>query len=73
MILDMVSNAVFDSREMTKERKVICEEIKMIQDQPDDLVHDTVAELVFKDMPLGNSIIGTQTSLSKITRLSSQI
>ena len=31
-------------------------------------VHDTVAELVFKDMPLGNSIIGTQTSLSKITR-----
>lgn len=68
VILDMVSNAVFDSREMTKERKVICEEIKMIHDQPDDLVHDTVAELVFKDMPLGNSIIGTQTSLSKITR-----
>ena len=58
VILDMVSNAVFDSREMTKERKVICEEIKMIQDQPDDLVHDTVAELVFKDMPLGNSIMG---------------
>lgn len=68
VILDMVSNAVFDSHEMTKERKVICEEIKMIQDQPDDLVHDTVTELVFKGMPLGNSIIGTQTSLNRITR-----
>lgn len=53
---------------MTKERQVICEEIKMIQDQPDDLVHDNITELVFKDAPLGNSIIGTKTSLSRITR-----
>ncbi len=68
VILDMVNNAVFDSKEMTKERKVICEEIKMTQDQPDDLAHDTVTELVFKDTPLGNSIIGTQTSLNRITR-----
>ncbi len=68
VITDMVNNAVFDSREMTKERKVICEEIKMIQDQPDDLVHDTAIELVFKGMPLGNSIIGTASSLSRITR-----
>lgn len=68
VLLDMVNNAVFDSREMTKERQVICEEIKMIQDQPDDLVHDTATELVFKGTPLGNSIIGTKTSLSRITR-----
>ena len=40
----------------------------MIQDQPDDLVHDNITELVFKDAPLGNSIIGTKTSLSRITR-----
>ncbi|MFR9010181.1 MAG: M16 family metallopeptidase [Anaerovoracaceae bacterium] len=68
VIIDMVCNAVFDGREMTKERQVICEEIKMIQDQPDDLVHDNITELVFKDAPLGNSIIGTKTSLSRITR-----
>ncbi|PWL94719.1 MAG: peptidase M16 [Clostridiales bacterium] len=68
VIIDMVNDAVFDSREMTKERQVICEEIKMIQDQPDDLVHDSITELVFKDSPLGNLIIGTKTSLSRITR-----
>lgn len=68
VLLDMINNSVFDSREMTRERRVICEEIKMIEDQPDDLAHDTVMELVFADSPLANSIIGTPTSLKGITR-----
>ena len=68
VLLDMVSNSVFDAREMTKERKVIYEEIKMIEDQPDDLCHDKVTEMVFKGTPLGNSIIGNKTSLARITR-----
>lgn len=68
VLLDMVSNSIFDAREMTKERKVIYEEIKMIEDQPDDLCHDKVTEMVFKGTPLGNSIIGNKTSLARITR-----
>lgn len=68
VLIDMINNAIFDSREMTKERKVICEEIKMIEDQPDDLTHDIATELVFKGAGLGNSIIGTKSSLKKITR-----
>ena len=68
VILDMINNAVFDSREMTKERKVICEEIKMIGDQPDDLANDTATELVFKGTPLAKSITGTPTSLKGISR-----
>lgn len=68
VILDMLNNSVFDKHEMTKERKVICEEIKMIEDQPDDLAHDTVTELLFKGNPLGKSIIGTPTSLRGISR-----
>lgn len=68
VLLDMLNNSVFDSKEMTKERQVICEEIKMIEDQPDDLAHDTVCEMVFRGNELGNSIIGTKSSLKKITR-----
>lgn len=68
VLLDMLNESVFDSHEMTKERKVICEEIKMIEDQPDDLAQDKVMEMVFKGSPLGNSVIGTPTSLKKITR-----
>lgn len=68
VLLDMLNESVFDSHEMTKERKVICEEIKMIEDQPDDLAQDKVMEMVFRGSPLGNSVIGTPTSLKKITR-----
>ncbi len=68
VILDMLNNSVFDAREMTKERKVIIEEMKMVEDQPDDLAHDKVLELVFKGNPLAKSIIGTPTSLKSISR-----
>ncbi len=68
VILDMLTDSVFDKKEMDKERKVICEEIKMIEDQPDDLAHDTVTEMLFKGSPLGKRIIGTPTSLKNISR-----
>ena len=68
VICDMLSNSLFDKEEMKKERMVICEEIKMTQDAPDELSHETVTSLVFKGNPLGKSIIGTPTSLNRITR-----
>ncbi len=68
VILDMLSDSVFDKTEMDKERNVICEEIKMLEDQPDELAHDNATELLFKGTPLGRSIIGTPTSLKGIDR-----
>lgn len=68
VLLDMLCHSVFDREEMKKERQVICEEIKMTQDQPDDLAHDNIGEIMFSRDPLGNSIIGTPTSLSRISR-----
>ncbi|MCQ4635957.1 insulinase family protein [Anaerovorax odorimutans] len=68
ILLDMLLNSRMDEKEMQKEKSVICEEIKMIQDTPDDDAHDTVCELVFKGNPLGNSIIGTPASLDNIDR-----
>lgn len=68
VIIDMLTDSLFDKKEMDKERQVICEEIKMTKDTPDDLAHDTITSMVFKGTPLGNSIIGTPTSLKRITR-----
>ena len=68
VICDMLSHSLFEKEEMKKERMVICEEIKMTQDAPDELSHETVTSLVFKGNPLGNSIIGTPTSLKHISR-----
>ncbi|MGF6375590.1 putative Zn-dependent peptidase [Clostridiales Family XIII bacterium PM5-7] len=68
VLVDMLTNSVLDKEEMNKERQVICEEIKMTQDAPDDLAHDTITEMVFKGNPLGKSIIGTPSSLNRISR-----
>lgn len=68
ILLDMLLNSEFNEEEMEKEKSVIYEEMKMIQDSPDDDAHDTVCELLFQGNPLGRSIIGTQDSLKGIER-----
>ena len=68
ILLDMITNSNMDEEEMDKERKVILEEMKMIQDMPDEDVHDMIVELVFSEHPLGKTIIGTPESLEGIDR-----
>ncbi len=68
ILLDMLTGSKFDPEEMDKERKVICEEIKMVKDSPDDDVYDTISELVASGNPLGRSILGTPESLAGIDR-----
>ncbi len=68
ILIDMLTSSRFDEEEMNKERKVICEEIKMVKDSPDDDVYDTISELVSSGNPLGRSILGTPESLEGIDR-----
>ncbi|WP_312354844.1 M16 family metallopeptidase, partial [Aminipila sp.] len=68
ILLDMFLNSKFDKTEMSKEKQVIYEEMKMIEDTPDDYAHDVISDLVFKGCPYEKSIIGTQTSLKSISQ-----
>lgn len=68
VLTDMVTSSVFPSREMTKERNVIREEIKMTLDSPDELALDRAESILFRESSLGNSITGTPTSLSRVSR-----
>lgn len=68
ILLDMMVNSRFDEEEMEKEKNVVYEEMKMIQDTPDDDAHDTICEQLFYGDPLSRSIIGHRESLEKITR-----
>jgi predicted Zn-dependent peptidase len=67
VMADMLNNSVFDPVEMEKERSVIIEEMKMIEDSPDDIGHDLIGEQVFADSPLGHRIIGTPESVSSVS------
>jgi predicted Zn-dependent peptidase len=68
VLADMLRNSTFDADELDKERKVIFEEIRAIQDVPEDLVHDLIDEVVWGDDPVGREIAGTEETVANITR-----
>ena len=68
VLADMMTNSLFDSTEMEKEKNVIVEEMKMIEDVPDDFGHDLITEAIFEGSPLSNRIIGSRESVNGISR-----
>ena len=65
---DIVQNPLFDAVEMAREKKVIFEEMSMVEDTPDDLVTEVFAESFWPDHPLGRPILGTRASVSRFKR-----
>jgi predicted Zn-dependent peptidase len=68
VLADILSNSRFDSQELEKEKKVIIEEIKDIEDSPGDWVHDLFAENIWKNHPLGRPIIGRKEKIKSFDR-----
>ena len=60
---DIVLNPLFDPAEMTKEKKVIFEEMSMVEDTPDDLVMELFTEAFWPDHPLGRPILGNRKTV----------
>ncbi len=65
---DMLRNSVFDPVEIDKERGVIVEEIRGIDDTPDDLIHDVIDDLVWNGQTVGRSVIGSEKTVRAVTR-----
>ncbi len=68
LLSDIVLHPRFDSKDIERERKVIFEEIKMVEDTPDELVFDLFTEHFWKGHPLGQPVQGTIDKVSKITQ-----
>ncbi len=68
--LDVMTDMVFEPAltDIDSEREVVLEEIAMVDDNPQDLVHDLAAEAVFGDHPLGRPVIGRAEVISSISR-----
>jgi len=65
VLSDLVLNPVFAAQDITRERGVILEEIKMDEDSPDYLVHEIFTQNFWKDHPLGKPILGTKDSVKR--------
>ncbi|MCK9217086.1 MAG: insulinase family protein [Firmicutes bacterium] len=68
ILCDMFLNSCFSEKEIEKEKGVVLEEISMYEDSPEDLVHDILTQTVWANNPLGMSILGTEDTLSNLTR-----
>ncbi|MCU1307513.1 MAG: peptidase M16-like protein [Acidobacteriaceae bacterium] len=68
VLSDLVLNPVFDAQDITRERGVILEEIKMDEDNPDYLVHEIFTQNFWKDHPLGRPILGTRDTVRRFER-----
>lgn len=68
--LDVMTDMVFAPAltDIDSEREVVLEEIAMVDDNPQDLVHDLAAEAVFGDHPLGRPVIGRAEVIASISR-----
>ncbi|HVN83123.1 MAG TPA: pitrilysin family protein [Terriglobia bacterium] len=68
ILSDLVLNPKFDAGDIEKERGVVLEEIKMVEDTPDDLVNEIFTQNFWKDHPLGRPILGTKQTITRLDR-----
>jgi len=61
---DLITGPLFANDELDRERNVVLEEINMVEDTPDDLVHEVFISSFWPDHPLGRSILGTAETLA---------
>ena len=64
LLSDMVLRPALAPADVAKEQSVILEEIKMVEDAPDDLVHEVFAQQFWSRHPLGRPILGTPETVS---------
>jgi predicted Zn-dependent peptidase len=58
LVTDILMQPLFAASDIEKEKAVVLQEIKMVEDTADDLVHDLFAERVWAGHPLGRPILG---------------
>lgn len=68
VVCDMLTGSLIRPEDVEAERGVILEEMAMAEDDPGDVVHDLFAQVLYGDSPLGRPILGTQETVTALTR-----
>jgi predicted Zn-dependent peptidase len=66
ILSDIFLNSTFDPQEVERERQVILQEINMVEDTPDELIHDLFNRLFWVDNSLGSPVLGTTETVNTI-------
>ena len=68
VLSDLVLSPRFAEEEIAREKGVILEEIRMTQDNPEDLVHELFSQNFWSNHSLGRPILGTKKTVSSFER-----
>src|SRR5580765_4376076 len=63
LLTDLVAHPRFDQEDLEREQRVILEEMKMVEDAPDELLGELFNAAYFPDQPLGRPIEGTRETV----------
>ncbi|HET9491176.1 MAG TPA: pitrilysin family protein [Methylomirabilota bacterium] len=68
LLTDILLHPRFDADELEREKSVVLQEIKMVEDTPDDLIHDLFSAHVWAGHPLGRPILGSREAVEAYRR-----
>jgi predicted Zn-dependent peptidase len=63
LLADLIAHPRFDQEDLEREQKVILEEMKMVEDTPDELLGELFNAAYFPNHPLGRPIEGTRETV----------
>ncbi len=68
LLCDLFLDSLFDREEMEREKGVVLQEILMVEDDPEDSLHDLFHASYFRGHPLGFPVQGTAANVASFTR-----
>lgn len=68
ILSDLFLNSTFPDEEMVREKGVVCEEISMNEDTPDDLCFDLLSSAYYGNSGYGRNILGPAANVKAFTR-----
>lgn len=68
LLADILENSLFEEEEIAKEKSVVLQEISLLEDTPDDYIHDFFDNLFWGDNSLSLPILGTKDKITSLNK-----
>ena len=68
ILSDIISNSIFNEKEIEIEKGVIIQEIGQMKDTPDDVIFELLQREAYADTQLGRSILGSEENIKSFKR-----
>jgi predicted Zn-dependent peptidase len=68
LLFDLYLHSLFSAAELDRERQVIIQEINMVEDTPDEYIHDLFSQSFWPQHPLGFPILGSLNTIARLNQ-----